>query len=157
WGLLMARKLKGSDNAVSAPLSGTHIQIIACAGSGKTETLARRVAHLLAKNVAPSSIVAFTFTEKAANELKERIIKRANELCGPEISGRIGQMYAGTIHAYALRLLQTYVPHFGTFDLIEEDALRAWVARYCSAILGTRSWSGLWDRVNQFISDANVI
>ncbi|MGE5586732.1 MAG: UvrD-helicase domain-containing protein, partial [Clostridia bacterium] len=53
------------------------LQIAACAGSGKTEVLARRVAAMLARGVAPDSIVAFTFTEKAAEELKRRIDDRA--------------------------------------------------------------------------------
>ena len=98
-------KTSGSDRAINARLKGTHIQIIACAGSGKTETLALRVAHLLAGGVEPASIVAFTFTEKAAIELKQRILDRSKEGCGQSVLGRIGRMYVGTIHAYALRLL----------------------------------------------------
>ena len=54
-----------------------HLQIIACAGSGKTEVISRRIANILQKktNVRPENIVAFTFTEKAAASLKERIEK----------------------------------------------------------------------------------
>jgi DNA helicase-2/ATP-dependent DNA helicase PcrA len=73
----MDKPRDGADRAISAPLKDTHIQIIACAGSGKTETLALRVAHLLAQGVEPESIVAFTFTEKAAAELKQRILDRS--------------------------------------------------------------------------------
>ena len=112
----MKQQQNGSDRAITAPLKGTHIQIIACAGSGKTETLARRVAHLLAERVEPESIVAFTFTEKAAAELKKRILDRSKQKCGQAVLGRIGRMYVGTIHAYALRLLQTYAPRYaGSF------------------------------------------
>ena len=50
-----------------------NLQIIACAGSGKTEVVAQGVATLLKKGLAPRNIVAFTFTDKAAAELKERI------------------------------------------------------------------------------------
>src|SRR5437870_5095377 len=55
---------------------GKNLQLIACAGSGKTEVVARRVVHLLDLRtqpvLAPRNIVAFTFTEKAAAELKDR-------------------------------------------------------------------------------------
>jgi DNA helicase-2/ATP-dependent DNA helicase PcrA len=56
-----------------------NLQLIACAGSGKTEVVARRVANLLktgkADGLTPAGIVAFTFTDKAAAELKERIVR----------------------------------------------------------------------------------
>jgi len=51
---------------------GSHMQIIACAGSGKTEVVAQRVADLLADGADARSIIAFTFTEQAAEELKAR-------------------------------------------------------------------------------------
>ncbi|MGH8297618.1 MAG: UvrD-helicase domain-containing protein [Steroidobacteraceae bacterium] len=51
---------------------GSALQIIAAAGSGKTEVVSQRVAALLAAGVDPGSIVAFTFTERAARELKRR-------------------------------------------------------------------------------------
>lgn len=148
---------KGADQAITAPLKGTHIQIIACAGSGKTETLARRVAHLLVQGVQPEAIVAFTFTEKAAAELKQRFLDRSRQKCGDSVLGRVGRMYVGTIHAYALRLLQTYTPRYAGYDLIEEDALRAWVARHQKVIFGSNEWRGLWDRVGAFLRDADVI
>ena len=147
----------GIDEVVSAPLAETHIQIIACAGSGKTEALARRVAHLLSRSVPPESIIAFTFTEKAADELKQRIVDRSTQKCGESVLGSIGRMYVGTIHAYALQLLRTYVPRYANYDLIEEDALRAWVARHGKEILGTAEWMGLWDRINDFLRDADVV
>jgi DNA helicase II / ATP-dependent DNA helicase PcrA len=153
----MKHQQNGSDRAIKAPLTGTHIQIIACAGSGKTETLALRVAHLLAQSVEPESIVAFTFTEKAAAELKQRILDRSKTKCGQAILGRIGRMYVGTIHGYALLLLQTYAPRYAGYDLIEEDALRAWVARHCQTILGSASWSKMWDRIGNFLHDADII
>ena len=69
---------------------GSNLQLIACAGSGKTEAVARRVVHLLTPGrpgtLEPRNIVAFTFTDKAAAELKERIVTRTREALG-EIHG----------------------------------------------------------------------
>jgi DNA helicase-2/ATP-dependent DNA helicase PcrA len=148
---------RSSGGAVAAPLSGCHLQIIACAGSGKTETLALRIAHLLANDVAPESIVAFTFTEKAAGELRQRIVKRSRERCPPGILGRVGRMYVGTMHAYALRLLQTYVPRYAGYELIQEEALRAWLARHGKAILGIEEWAGQWDVMDAFLRDVDMV
>ena len=51
------------------------LQIIACAGSGKTQVISQRIAKILAQpGVEPRNVIAFTFTEKAAAELKERIL-----------------------------------------------------------------------------------
>src|SRR5687768_8492750 len=86
---------------------GKNLQLIACAGSGKTEVVARRVVHLLRpgpNGLAPRDIVAFTFTDKAAAELKERIITRVRESLG-NIPG-LAEMFVGTIHAFALELLK---------------------------------------------------
>jgi DNA helicase-2/ATP-dependent DNA helicase PcrA len=49
---------------------GGHLQVVACAGAGKTEAISRRVAALIEEGVEPSQIVAFTFTERAAEGLK---------------------------------------------------------------------------------------
>jgi uncharacterized protein (TIGR02147 family) len=61
-------------------MRGCHVQVIACAGSGKTESVSRRVAALIGEGVKSDEIVAFTFTDRAATELKERIVKRVAEL-----------------------------------------------------------------------------
>lgn len=73
-----------------------NLQLIACAGSGKTEVVARRVAGLIAAGRAgPGNIVAFTFTEKAAAELKDRIQARCRAALG-QVHG-MAEMYVGTI------------------------------------------------------------
>src|SRR5437763_10099972 len=85
-----------------------NLQLIACAGSGKTEVVAQRVVHLLQPTgggLAPRNIIAFTFTNKAAAELKERIGLRVREaFC--ELPG-LAEMFVGTIHAFALELLKS--------------------------------------------------
>jgi len=74
---------------------GCHVQVIACAGSGKTESVSRRVAALIAEGVKSDEIVAFTFTDRAATELKERIVKRVAELVGEDAAGRLAHAAGG--------------------------------------------------------------
>jgi DNA helicase-2/ATP-dependent DNA helicase PcrA len=95
-----------------------NLQLIACAGSGKTEVVAWRVVNLLKNGATPSNIVAFTFTEKAAAELKGRIITRCQEGLG-QVNG-MAEMYVGTIHAFCLELLKSEVPQYLKFDVLNE-------------------------------------
>jgi superfamily I DNA/RNA helicase len=60
-----------------------NLQIIACAGSGKTEFVLERIAYMFYKKIVkPNQIVAFTFTDKAAEELKFRVRSKIQELLG---------------------------------------------------------------------------
>lgn len=99
-----------------------NLQLIACAGSGKTEVVARRVAALLdpaaVPRLLPRNLIAFTFTEKAAAELKERIVSRCQEAHG-DISG-LADMYVGTIHGFALELLKSEVPEYLRREVLNE-------------------------------------
>lgn len=102
---------------------GGHVQIIAAAGSGKTEVVSQRVASLLADGEPAESIVAFTFTEKAAAELKERIRQRVTTRIGPSATDQLGRLYVGTIHGYCFRLLQTHVPQYETYTPLDPNQL----------------------------------
>jgi DNA helicase-2/ATP-dependent DNA helicase PcrA len=99
---------------------GGDLQLIACAGSGKTESISRRVAALINEGAEPASIVAFTFTERAAAELKERISRRVADVKGRAFLDRLGPMFVGTIHSYCFRLLQEHVPKYGNYDVLDE-------------------------------------
>lgn len=101
---------------------GRNLQLIACAGSGKTEVVARRVVHLLTPgrlgSLLPRNILAFTFTDRAAAELKERIVARSREALG-EIPG-MAEMFVGTIHAFCLELLKSESPKHLKFEVLNE-------------------------------------
>lgn len=117
------------DAAAAVKHRGSPVQIIAAAGSGKTEVVSQRVADLLASGEPARSIVAFTFTEKAAAELKNRIAVRVEERLGPEALDQLGGLYVGTIHAFCFRLLQSYVPRYETFDVLDDNQLTAFLSR----------------------------
>lgn len=108
---------------------GSHLQIIAGAGSGKTEVVAQRVADLLADGLPPESIVAFTFTERAAEELKNRIAERVEDRLGREALDRLNRLFVGTIHSYCFRLLQQRVPRYETYDVLDDNQLTAFLSR----------------------------
>lgn len=104
-----------------------HLRIIACPGSGKTEVLAQRVANLISKGEKPSGIVAITFTEKAAEELKTRIRRNLDRMC-PERAD-FGDMFVGTIHAFCLYLLKELNPIYRTYDVLDDPKRVALVSK----------------------------
>jgi DNA helicase-2/ATP-dependent DNA helicase PcrA len=80
--------------------------VLAGAGSGKTRTITYRIAYLIqSRNVPPSAILAFTFTNKAAREMKTRI----EQLIGPVSR----TMWIGTFHAVAVRILRENIDRLG--------------------------------------------
>ncbi|HEY8470790.1 MAG TPA: ATP-dependent helicase, partial [Longimicrobiales bacterium] len=115
--------------AILSPAS--RLQIVAGAGSGKTEVLARRVVRLIVEGVDPASVIAFTFTEKAAAELKARIETRAAEAderfrtLPPAGRG----LFVGTTHAWALRALQELGGAYELTDALTEEQEWALVHR----------------------------
>lgn len=100
------------------------ILILAGPGSGKTKTLVHRVAYLLKKGVLPENIMAVTFTNKAADEMTNRI----TQICNYDHSRTISTLpFIGTFHALAVRILRAhasqidYLKNFSIFD--EDDTL----------------------------------
>jgi DNA helicase-2/ATP-dependent DNA helicase PcrA len=90
--------------------SGGELQVIACASSGKTESIFRRIPSLIAESAEAACIVAFRFTEGTAAELKERIARRVGEVMGSTYHDRLGPTFVGTIHAHCCLVLQDHVP-----------------------------------------------
>lgn len=118
-----------SPNQRRAVLSDKqHIRIIAGAGAGKTETLTRRIVyHLIYEEIDPAAIVAFTFTDKAAEGMKSRIYDRLKDLGRDDLRARIGDLYVGTIHGYCFRLLTDYF-NYGNYDVFDDNQERAFLS-----------------------------
>ena len=119
---------------------GGHVQIIAAAGSGKTEVVSQRVVDLLADGLPAEAIVAFTFTERAADELKQRIERRTQERLGRAALDRLTSLFVGTIHAYCFRLLQQHVPRYETYDVLDENQLTAFLSREATRSCPRPGW-----------------
>jgi len=100
--------------AAAGPLvAGPPLLIIAGAGTGKTTTLAHRVAHLILKGADPGRILLLTFTRRAARTMVKRAEEIAARTLGRDaaLAGRLD--WAGTFHAMGARLLRLYAPLIG--------------------------------------------
>jgi len=111
--------LNGLNPAQTTAVQTTEgpLLIIAGAGSGKTRVLTLRVAYLMRLGVNPSHILALTFTNKAAQEMKERI----SHLVGSHMAK---SMWAGTFHSIFARLLRQYADRIGytpAFTIYDTD------------------------------------
>ncbi|MFZ5643050.1 MAG: ATP-dependent helicase [Bacillota bacterium] len=105
------------------------ILCLACAGSGKSRTLAFRIARLIAEGEDPKSIVAFTFTEKAAESMKLRVAG-ALQSAGIEPT-LLGAVYIGTIHSYCQYILSAMDAKYFQYDVLDENRLKIYLmSRY---------------------------
>ncbi|QRX93855.1 DNA helicase PcrA [Streptomyces noursei] len=125
-----AALLEGLNDQQKAAVahSGSPLLIVAGAGSGKTRVLTHRIAHLLAeRHVHPGQILAITFTNKAAGEMKERV----QELVGP----RANAMWVSTFHSACVRILRReskrlgFTSSFSIYDAADSKRLMALVCR----------------------------
>ncbi len=101
--------------------------VIAGAGSGKTRVLTHRIAHLIHNGVHPSKILAITFTNKAAAEMRERV----GALVGPVVK----TMWVSTFHSACVRILRAnadalgYPRQFSIYDSADSNRLTSYVIR----------------------------
>ena len=99
--------------------------VIAGAGSGKTKVLTHKVAYLIQeKNVAPWNILAITFTNKAANEMKERVAKLVGE--------QAKDIWMGTFHSICVKILRSHIDKIGfntSFIIFDTSDQRTMIKR----------------------------
>ncbi len=139
-----------SDLTAAQREAVTHVEgpllVLAGAGSGKTRVITRRVAHLLSRGVPGGRILALTFTNKAAGEMRERI-----DALAPGAG-----VWVGTFHALCARLLRTYAPLVGIdrgFTIYDQaDRLRA--VKLAMEELGISSEFVPAERIDSAISKA---
>ena len=99
--------------------------VMAGAGSGKTKVLTTRIAYMIDRGIDPYNILAITFTNKAANEMKERIIKL--------IGDKARMMQISTFHSFGLTIIKKYFEYIiidtgaginsHVFDIVEQSNL----------------------------------
>lgn len=110
------------------------VLILAGAGSGKTKTLTHRIAHLIQSGVSPYQILAVTFTNKAAKEMRERVA----HLLGERSENRSFMPYMGTFHSICVRILrqdgeQTGIPR--NFVIFDESDRQSAIKQACKQLM----------------------
>ncbi len=106
-----------------------NLQIIACAGSGKTEVITRRIIKILLSDqcVMPENIVAFTFTEKAAQNMKKRIAETIDEM-GVQIN--VENMFVGTIHSFCKYILNRFSEEYKDVNILDSVKEHLFISKY---------------------------
>ncbi len=123
------------------------VLVLAGAGTGKTRVITFRIAHMLDAGINPENILAMTFTNKAAREMKERLAG----LVDPEKAAKVA---VGTFHSFCGRVLRKeikrlhYLPNFGIIDDSDRNAL----LRQAAAALGYAKNEVPVPRVKSYIS-----
>jgi ATP-dependent DNA helicase UvrD/PcrA len=139
-----------------------HLRIIACPGSGKTEVVSQRIVRLIEAGADPATIVAFTFTEKAADELKFRI----RQILERRLPGKsdFGDMFVGTIHAFCFHMLREIDPAYRSYDVLDDPKRVAFVSKgrnYYGRIglVRLEKANGLrhYQTINTFLASADIV
>lgn len=139
--------LEGLNPNQRAAVSATEgpVLVVAGAGSGKTQVLTRRVAGLIASGVDPRRILAITFTNKAAGEMRTRV----GDLVG---TGTMEEMWVCTFHSMCVRILRQSGPHRFFTILDQRDARN--VLKEILDGRGIDSSGGVLRKVQTYISNA---
>lgn len=121
-----------------------NILCLACAGSGKSRTLAYKIAYLISKGEQPESIIAFTFTEKAAESIKRRVAEALHKFGISE--NAIGVMFIGTLDSFCQKLLGYINARYRQFDILDQNRLVLYVMSRLNK-LGLSNGPGYFKRI----------
>ena len=134
------------------------LMVIAGAGSGKTRVLTYKIIHLLKKGVSPFNILALTFTNKAAKEMKQRISKLSND-------NQAKSIWMGTFHSVFARILRSeseligFPPNFTIYDSYDSEKLISNIIKEMNLNKDFYKAKGIKNRVsslkNSFITPKN--
>ena len=125
---ILEEELTPEQRAAAAD-DGTDVLVIACAGSGKSRTLAYRIAWLISQGADPGSIVAFTFTNSAAESIQQRVATALGRIGRPPTE--VGKVRIGTIHSFCEHLLVQVDARYRQFDVLDQNGLHLFLmSRY---------------------------
>lgn len=124
-----------------------NILCLACAGSGKSRTLAYKIAYLISQGEEPESIIAFTFTEKAAESIKRRVAEALRKFGLSE--NIVGAMFIGTLDAFCQKLLGDINAKYRQFDILDQNRLVLYVMSR-QYKLGLKNGKGYFNRIKEF-------
>jgi len=133
------------------------VLVVAGAGSGKTEVIARRIAWWVGiEGVPRDHIVAFTFTDKASQEMKFRIRSWIQKISSEEENVTLGGMYVGTIHGFCLlKLRELWPDDYHNYEILDETGSAALIHGGFYGVLGLGGLkaalqAGDFDTIRQF-------
>jgi DNA helicase II / ATP-dependent DNA helicase PcrA len=130
-----------ADQKTAVRSDKRRVLIVAGAGSGKTEVMARRIAWWVGiENVPRERIVAFTFTDRAAEEMKFRIRSWLERITPAGDDVALGGMYVGTIHGFCLAKVREFWPdEYHNYDILDEGSRSALILRGFNFLLGLQA------------------
>lgn len=155
--ILLSGLTESQKTAVSSTKQS--VLVVAGAGSGKTEVMARRVAWWVGIDKVPKeNIVAFTFTDRAAEEMKFRIRQWMGRISNTAEETALGGMYIGTIHGFCLAKLREFWPDtYHNFDILDEAARASLILRGFYGILGLAGLQRAWETTHRRIGRYSTV
>jgi DNA helicase-2/ATP-dependent DNA helicase PcrA len=144
------------EQQLAIDTTDSNLQIIACAGSGKTQVISQRIVNILKKeNVEAKNIIAFTYTEKAAAELKTRVLKLCRDQLGN--TNGLAEMYIGTIHSWCLQAIQDNIFKYQKYSILDEIKLKLFIDKYYNEVGMSNAGLDRYIDTSKYISILSVI
>jgi DNA helicase-2/ATP-dependent DNA helicase PcrA len=133
------------------------LQVVACAGSGKTHTVSARIAQMVHDGVDRDKILAFTFGENAAEELKVRIREWMQRADLEDES--LGEMFVNTIHSFCQKeILNEHREETLNHDVLNDNELAAFISKHINDLeLWDLPRGHKYEKIEWFIEDVNTI